>query len=71
MVKIKKKKEEPHWIHHTHFLEKGEYECSVCCRRYREAAPVCPGCKSVMAGIKDSLEWVDETEEIDWLLEDL
>ena len=69
MAKIKKKND-PYWIHHTHSPKKGEYECSVCCRRYSESAPSCPGCGSVMTGVKERSEWVDEAEKWDMYLED-
>ena len=72
MPNIPNKKNIPHWILHTHYVDGDEYECSVCCRRYKNYSPMCPGCKSVMdKNVVKTLEWVEEAEKWDMYLEDL
>lgn len=61
---------EPHWILHTHLFGADEYECSECgavCAR-KEAS--CPRCGAVLRRVLDRQEWLDEAEEMDWMLGD-
>ena len=64
------KKENPHWIRHTHFFDPDDYECSRCGRRFREKRPACPHCGAPMTGEKEKEDWVDELEELSWIMED-
>ena len=66
----KMKKRNPYWIKHTHLYDQEDYECSVCHRRYRNAAPSCPACGAKLSAVKDDLGWIDEAEELDIILGD-
>ena len=65
-----RKNREPHWIKRTHLFGADEYECLRCGKKFREAVGVCPNCGASMKGMEDRQDWVDEAEELDWLLED-
>ena len=60
----------PHWIKRTHLFDPDEYECSKCGKRFPDTHSVCPNCGVPMRGIEDNQDWVDEAEELDWLLGD-
>lgn len=60
----------PHWIRRTHLFDPDEYECSQCGQRFPRAAERCPKCGASLRGIEDNQDWVDEAEELDWLLGD-
>ena len=59
-----------YWIRHTHILRDDEYECSACGYLSEEPYAVCPECGSGMGGAKSDLNWIDEMEELDMMLED-
>lgn len=61
---------QPHWIVHSHLFDPDEYECSECGYAVRRAGKICPVCGAVIRGEKDDQRWIDEAEELDWLLED-
>lgn len=65
-----KKAKEPHWIKHAHLFEPDAYECSVCGAVYRRRSSSCPGCGTALRIVHDTGEWIDEAEEMSWLLED-
>ena len=69
-MKLARRSRDPHWIRRTHLFERDVYECSRCGKRFREAVGVCPNCGAFMKGMEDGQDWVDEAEELDWLLED-
>ena len=61
---------EPHWIKHSHLFGSDEYECSECGAVYRRIFASCPNCGTVLHIVYDTQEWVDEEDEMNWLLED-
>ena len=65
-----KSRDIPHWIRRTHLFDPDEYECSKCGKRFPDAGRFCRNCGASMNGIADQQDWVDEAEELDWLLED-
>lgn len=60
----------PYWICHTHILRDDEYECSACGYLSKEPYTVCPDCGSRMDKTESDLNWIDEMEELDMMLED-
>ena len=64
------RKTTPHWIRHTHLFDDPDYECSVCGTCFADTNPTCPVCGSWMQGMNDPQDWVDEAEELDYLLGD-
>ena len=66
MRKIK----EPHWIKHSHLFDPDEYECSACGVVYRRSFASCPNCGATLWIVYDTQEWIDEEDEMNWLLED-
>ena len=61
---------EPHWIKHSHLFDPDEYECSACGAVYRRGFASCPNCGVRLRIIYDTQEWIDEEDEMNWLLED-
>ena len=60
----------PHWIRHTHLFDPDEYECSRCHAVYGKKYAVCPNCGSSTGAEREEQDWVDEAEELDWILGD-
>ena len=60
---------EPHWIRHSHLFDPDEYECSHCHAVFTEKYPSCPNCDSSLNTEREEQDWVDEAEELDWILE--
>lgn len=61
---------EPHWIKHSHLFDPDEYECSRCHAVFTEKYSSCPNCESSLNTEREEQDWVDEAEELDWILED-
>ncbi len=61
---------EPHWIKHSHVFDPDEYEWSACGAVYRRAFASCPNCGVRLRIIYDTQEWIDEEDEMNWLLEE-
>ena len=64
------KPKEPHWIVHSHLFSSDEYECSECGAMRRDTPRKCPCCGAKLLKIFDQREWIDEAEEIQWMLDD-
>ena len=60
----------PHWIKHSHLFDPDEYECSVCHVSFENKYPSCPSCRNPMNTEREEQDWVDEAEEISWLMDD-
>ena len=60
----------PHLIRHSHFFVFFEYECSSCGAVFKDKLNRCPNCGASFFGEKDDGGWVDEAEEMDWLMGD-
>ena len=60
----------PHLIKHSHFFDPDEYECSCCGAVFKKKLNSCLNCGISFLGEKDDGGWVDEAEELDWLLGD-
>ena len=60
----------PHWIKHSHFLGRDEYECSVCGARYKYKSKNCPNCDAVLSWTMDQKEWLNEAILHDEMLDD-
>ena len=65
-----RKKNQPHWIEHSHFFDPSVFECSECGKKYSRKEDSCPNCKTRLQFIKDDLGWIEEEEELDLILED-
>lgn len=61
---------EPHWIRHAHLFDPDEYECSRCHRMFTEKYQVCPNCGSILYMEREEQDWVDEAEELSWIMDD-
>jgi predicted amidophosphoribosyltransferase len=61
---------EPHWIKHSHLLDPDEYECSRCGAVFSQKYPSCPNCGTTPGLEKEEQDWVDEAEELSWILDD-
>ena len=61
---------EPHWIRRTHLFDPDDYVCSQCQAVFKKKNPVCPRCGTRLALEKREESWVDEAEELSWLLDD-
>ena len=61
---------EPHWIRHSYLFDPDEYECSHCHAVFTEKYPSCTNCDSSLNTEREEQDWVDEAEELDWILED-
>ena len=61
---------QPHWIVHSHLFDPDEYECSRCSAVFSEKAPACPNCGTPLGTEMEAQDWVDEAEEISWILDD-
>ena len=60
----------PHWIKHSHLFDPDEYECSRCHAVFKKKYPSCPNCGCSLIAEREEQDWVDEAEELDWILED-
>ncbi len=60
----------PHWIKHSHLFDPDEYECSRCGAVFKKKSPACPSCGTSMGLEKEEQDWVDEAEELSWILDD-
>ena len=62
----------PFRIDRPHVIEPEDYECSVCHRRFRKNAMVCPYCGTKFGGrVTNEEEWCEEEDELeDWDEED-
>ena len=65
-----KKIKEPHWIRHSHLFGPDEYECSVCGTVCGRKTSACPHCGAALRIVCDPQDWIDEEDEMNWLLED-
>ena len=65
-----KKIKEHHWIKHSHLFDLDKYECSACGAIYRRKSSSCPNCGATLRIVYDTQEWIDEEDEMNWLLED-
>ena len=59
-----------HWIRHSHLFDLDEYECSRCHAAFQQKYPSCPNCGSSLNTEREEQDWVDEAEELDWILGD-
>lgn len=64
------KRNNPHWIKHTHVFDPDDYECSVFGQHFRNPSSKCPSCGVFLMGVDDPQDWVDEMEELDIILGD-
>ena len=48
------------------------YECPVCGKRFNDTFSTCPSCGNIIAGQskRSQDDWVEEAEELDWMLGD-
>lgn len=60
----------PHWIRHSHLFDPDEYECSYCHETYQKKYPSCPNCGTNLTAEREEEDWIDEAEELDWILDD-
>ena len=60
----------PHWIVHSHLFDPDEYECTECGSVFRRMYSVCPDCGAELRQVFDRQEWIDEEDEMAWLLDD-
>ncbi len=60
------------WIKHSHLFDPDDYECPVCGERFSDLRTVCPSCGNTISGLsmKNEPDWIDEAEELDWMLDD-
>ena len=58
------------WICHTHILKDDEYECPICGFVTDMPYRTCPGCGSQMNEKNSDLNWIDEIEIIDAVIDD-
>jgi len=65
-----RKNREPYWIRHTHLFDPDEYECSRCGAVFAQKYPACPNCRIRPGQEREEPDWVEEAEELDWLLDD-
>ena len=65
-----KRMKEPHWIRRTHLFEPDDYVCSQCGAVFKKKNPVCPRCGIPLALETREESWVDEAEELSWMLDD-
>ncbi len=59
-----------YWIKHSHLYDPDEYECSNCHAVFGDRYPSCPNCGSSLTTEREEQDWVDEAEELDWILGD-
>lgn len=66
------KKNKSGWIKHSHLFDPDDYECPVCGKRFANIHTVCPSCGSTISGLskQNKPDWIDEAEELDWILDD-
>jgi ribosomal protein L37AE/L43A len=59
-------------IDHPHVIDRDDYECPACRRRFTDNVMVCPYCRTRFSGtVEDDREFTDEEEELeDWDEED-
>lgn len=60
----------PHWIKHSHLFDPDEYECSNCHQTCKKKYPSCPNCGTNLTAEREEEDWIDEAEELDWILDD-
>ena len=60
----------PHRIKHSHLFDPDEYECSRCGAVFKKKYPACPNCGTSLGSEKEEQDWVDEAEELSWILDD-
>ena len=65
-----RKTTDPHWIRHSHLFDPDEYECSRCNAVFSERSPSCPNCGTLLSREREEQDWVDEAEELSWILDD-
>lgn len=60
------------WIRHSHLFNPDDYECPWCGKCFEKAYNTCPFCGKTVSGQsrRTQDDWVDEAEELDWLLDD-
>ena len=59
-------KRDPVRIHHPHYVQEDEYECSVCRARFSEDVMVCPACGARFSRLRqDDMEFIEEMELYD------
>lgn len=66
-----KRQQETGWIRHSHLFDPDEYECPVCRKRFGKTFSSCPSCGTIISSQSQKLQddWVEEAEELDWLLD--
>ena len=64
-----KKPKGDHWSRHTHFFELDEYERSRCGAVFAQRKRWCPNCGAALDSVEDNQEWLDEAEELHWMLD--
>ncbi len=67
-----RKRKETKWIRHSHLFDADDYECPACGKRFPQMYASCPACGTVISGQAGSAQddWVEEAEELDWMLDD-
>lgn len=60
------------WIKHSHLFDPDDYECPCCGKCFKNTYHTCPSCGNIVLGqsLRTQDDWVDEAEELDWLLDD-
>ena len=58
------------WTASGHLFGADEYECSACGAIYRCSSASCPNCGAAIRMVYDTQEWIDEEDEMSWLLDD-
>ncbi len=60
------------WIRHSHFFDQDDFECPVCGKRFNDMYDSCPACGNAISGEYPDIQddWIEEAEELDWLLDD-
>lgn len=67
-----KKNNNSRWIRHSHLFDSDDYECPVCGKREKQPFAVCRYCNNTISSPdkKGEPDWIEEAEELDWLLGD-
>lgn len=60
------------WIKHSHLFDPDDYECPVCGKRFKNTFSSCPSCGNIITGQSQRTQddWVEEAEELYWMLDD-
>ncbi len=60
------------WIRYSHLFDPDDYECPVCGNRFTDTFSTCPSCGNIITGQSNRSQddWVEEAEELDWMLDD-